>query len=130
MSGCPFGSVPQRRQLEMADRLIAADELQSARAIVHGVLDSLPTFAEASRLLGSRQFCQRPHPRCSSQLSASDHRQSLPVSGRDWLGELQRQIGQDAAGAVRWFRRALRINPELEMIRLHVAQLTQSPDQP
>jgi tetratricopeptide (TPR) repeat protein len=124
-----FGSVPQRRQLEMADRLIAADELQSARAIVHGVLDSLPTFAEASRLLGVANFASG-----RIRVARANFRQAIIDNPYQYqaaigLGNCGARL-QDAAGAVRWFRRALRINPELEMIRLHVAQLTQSPDQP
>lgn len=122
------GNVAQRQQLQVADRLIAADQFRPALEIIRRVQQNVPAFAEASRLLGVANFgCGR------IRAARSDFRQAIIDNPYQYqaaigLGNCSARLG-DAVAALRWFRRALRINPELERIRLHVAQLTKSTDQ-
>lgn len=120
-----FGTVSQRHQLRKVDRLIASDQLKPASAILTRILRDEPTFAEASRLLGIADFAAgdiRAARQSFRQAMIDNPYQYQAAIG---LGNCSARLG-DATGALRWFRRALRINPELELIRLHVAQLTKA----
>lgn len=119
------GTSTQRQQLLAAERLIGADECGEAIRLIRRVLRQRPDFAEASRLLGVAQFGQG-----AIKAAGVSFRQAVIVNPYQFqaaigLANCNVRLGQPAS-ALRWFRRALRINPELESIRMHVAQMTGS----
>jgi tetratricopeptide (TPR) repeat protein len=122
------GTVEQRRQLEVAERFVAADRHAEALTIACSVVRSSTKFAEAWRMRGVANF-----GRGEFRTARKDFRQVIfhnPYQFQAAIGLGNCHIRMlDAAGALRWFQRALRINPGLERIRVHVARLSKSLEQ-
>jgi tetratricopeptide (TPR) repeat protein len=122
------GNAAQRQRLLMAERLIAAEQLRQATKIILNIRAQVPTFAETSRLLGVAHFAGGRVRAARSEFRQTIIDNPYQYQAAIGLGNTSARLG-DAAGALRWFRRALRINPNLEMIRLHVAQLSKPSEQ-
>ena len=110
------GTVGQRRQLQIVERLLAANQDDEAMNVVKEVCRHAAGFGEAIRLRGVVNFSLgnfRPAQRDFRTAFGNNNFQYQVAIG---LANCHLRL-DDANGGLRWFRRALRINPDLELIR-------------
>jgi tetratricopeptide (TPR) repeat protein len=122
------GTVGQRQQLLMAERYVNADQFFEAAAVAGRVCRQSPNFAEAWRIRGIAHFGLG-----RIRHAQRDFAQSLQVNPFQYqaaigLGNcLMRAL--DPNGALRQFQLALFLNPNLDLIRVHVARLSRALEQ-
>ena len=122
------GTVGQRRELQVAERMLAAHQTDEALVVIKEVCRHASGFGEAIRLRGVANFSQgnfRPAQRDFRLAFATNSFQFQVAIG---LANCHLRL-EDANGALRWFRRALRIHPDLELIRGYVRRLSRSIEQ-
>ncbi len=116
------GSKTHRRQLAATVRLNAARRYRDATKKATALLDDLPGFAEAWYQRGSAWFQFEDLPQ-----AIRDFHQALELNPYHFVaatatGEAYLRLGNPVS-ALDAFRRALRLNPDLERVRNQVVEL-------
>lgn len=117
-----IGSPRQRRHLVLISRLNAARQYREAVRHAQTLLDEAPHLAEAWNLRATALFHQEHYPEairdCHEALEINPyHFLAATTMGHAYL-ELDSYVS-----ALECFRRALRLNPDLEGVRMQVVRL-------
>ena len=116
------GEPPHRQQLALIIRLIAAGQYGEAIHRAGRLVDAAPWFAEAWNQRAVAHFNREHYAE-----SIRDGHQALEINPYHFqaaasMGQAYLRIGNHVA-ALECFRRALRLNPDLEGVRVQVVRL-------
>ncbi|NLX94640.1 MAG: tetratricopeptide repeat protein [Rhodopirellula sp.] len=116
------GNDEQRQQLGIVIRLNAAQHYSAARTRASALIESAPWFAEAWNQRAVAEFAQGHYAD-----SIRDCHQTLEINPYQFaaaagMGQCYLQLGNPVS-ALDCFRRALRLNPDLEGVRVQVVKL-------
>ena len=122
---CRDGSDVQRQQIRVVESLNGARDFLSAESRATDLIEEAPWFAEAWNQRAISLFYQERY-----EESANDCHQAMELNGFHFgaavgLGHCYLELS-DAIGALEAFRRALRINPDMEGIRAQIQYLERS----
>jgi tetratricopeptide (TPR) repeat protein len=116
------GDVHQRRQLADIIRLNAAGQCSAAIEMASALLDDLPAFAELLYQRGAAWFQLKDFSRAIRDFHQALERNPYHFVAATASGETYLRLS-DPVSALDAFRRALRLNPELESVRGQVTKL-------
>jgi tetratricopeptide (TPR) repeat protein len=116
------GNVYQRAQLQITIRLVAAKNLNEAIRRATELIEQAPWFAEVWNQRATAHFANG-----SYEESIRDCRQALEINPYHFaaaagMGQCHLRLNNPLA-ALESFRRALRLNPNMEAVRAQVVQL-------
>jgi tetratricopeptide (TPR) repeat protein len=116
------GSDEERQQLAVIVRLNAAQQYAEAARRASELIERAPSFAEAWNQRALAQFSLKRYAE-----SIRDAHQALEINPYHFIaatsmGEAYLELG-NAVSALESFRRALRLNPDLEGVRAQVVRL-------
>ena len=117
------GTQEQREQLQAILRLNLAQQFQEAVRRAAELLKTIPWFAEAWNQRAIAHFALGRY-----REAIHDCHQALEINPYHFaaaagMGQAQLQLG-DQSSALESFRRALRLNPDLEAVRVQIARLS------
>ncbi len=119
------GNEPQRQRLTVVARMIASDEFHRAAQLAGALIDEAPWFAEAWNQRAIAYFHMGRF-----EDSANDCHQTLELNPYHFgaaVGMAHCYLEMnDAFAALECFRRALKLNPDMEGVRAQVAYLERS----
>jgi tetratricopeptide (TPR) repeat protein len=119
------GAEQQRHELREAMRCIAAHNFDEAIRITNNLLDENPLYAEARNQRGIALFAvgdfQNAIEDCKIVLDINPYHFGAAIG----MGHAYLQI-KNKELAIQCFQQALRINPNLESIRRHLAKIVQN----
>ncbi len=126
---CRAGNGGERQLLARIERGNAGQQHTEALRLALQLCQSAPHFAEAWKQSGIARFCLG-QPR----LAMRDCQRAFQINPFQFevavgVGNCHMRLG-DISGALDWWQRAVRINPELERVRQQIRQLTRSLEQP
>ncbi len=122
------GTAGQRQHVLTAERFVNADQFQEAVAVTRRVCQHSPDFAEAWRIQGIAHFGLGRMREARRDFERALITNPFQYQAAIGLGNcLMRAM--DAPAALRQFQRALFINPNLDLIRIHVARLSKALEQ-
>ncbi len=116
------GNERQRQQLGVIIRLNAAQHYEAARSKANKLIEDAPSFAEAWNQRAVAEFASGLYTE-----SIRDCHEALEINPYHFaaaagMGQCYLQLGNPVS-ALECFRRALRLNPDLEGVRVQVARL-------
>ncbi len=122
------GNETQRQQLSVSVRLNASKQFEEAIQVASALITEAPWFAEAWNqraiaFASTRQFAQSIRD-CHQTLELNPYHFGAAAG----MGQCYLELGNHIS-ALESFRRALRLNPNLERIRAHVVRLQRSLEQ-
>ena len=122
---CRVGSANQRRQLGLIIRMNSSHRFADAVSRATQLIDEAPWLAETWNQRAIAYFSLGRH-----EDSIRDCQQALELNpyhfgAASGMGQCYLHLN-DRVGALECFRRALRLNPSLEGIRMHVVYLQRS----
>jgi Flp pilus assembly protein TadD len=122
------GTVGQRQQILLAERYVNADQFQEAVVVTRRVAQQTPEFAEAWRIQGIAHFGLGRIREARRDFERALRGNPFQYQAAIGLGNcLMRAM--DPTAALRQFQLALHINPNLDLIRVHVARLSKALEQ-
>jgi len=126
---CRDGTVDQRRQLNKIIRLNCAGQFETVIHQATRLIEEVPWFAE-----GWNQRAIAYFQACDFRNSANDCQQTLELNPYHFgaavgMGQCYLELN-DGWAALECFRRALRLNPALEAVRVQVDHLHRALEEP
>lgn len=121
-------TIGQRRQLLIAERQIGADQFREALMVTKGLREANPDFAENYRIQGIAHFGIGKISHARQDFEAALKLNPYQYQAAIGLGNCFIR-SMDAVAALKQFQRALWINPNLDLVRAHVARLAKALEQ-
>lgn len=118
-----FGDSAQRRELAIIIRLNSAKRYQEVLRRATGLIDEVPDFAEAYNQRAVAYFGMGEHADAIRDCHHTLELNPYHFGAAAGMGQAYLEL-HDAISALEAFRRALRLNPDLEAVRVQVHRLT------